>query len=59
MTDPIDQIRKGERDDIQISIPEYDEPSYTGFIFPLEMVYPNWLMPENHPCVQAGLDAAH
>jgi putative selenium metabolism hydrolase len=48
----------GEREDIQISIPEYNEPSYTGFVFPLEMLYPTWLMPEDHPFVQAGLDAA-
>jgi putative selenium metabolism hydrolase len=44
--------------DIQISIPVFDEPSYTGFNFPLEMVYPTWLMPEEHPFLQAGLKAA-
>lgn len=49
----------GERDDISITIPEFDEPSYTGFIFPLEMVYPTWLLEENHPFVQAGLKTAH
>jgi putative selenium metabolism hydrolase len=48
----------GARDDITITIPEFDEPSYTGFIFPLEMVYPTWLMPEDHPFVQLGLDAS-
>jgi putative selenium metabolism hydrolase len=44
-------------DDIQINIPIFDEPSYTGFNFPLEMVYPAWLMPEDDPFVQAGLYA--
>jgi putative selenium metabolism hydrolase len=44
-------------DDIQISIPIFDEPSYTGFNFPLEMVYPAWLMPEDASFVQAGLKA--
>jgi putative selenium metabolism hydrolase len=43
--------------DIQVSIPIFDEPSYTGFNFPLEMVYPAWLMPEDDPFVQAGLRA--
>ena len=44
-------------DDIQVSIPIFDEPSYTGFVFPLEMVYPAWLMPEDDPFIQAGLRA--
>lgn len=48
----------GERDDISIHIPEFDEPSYTGFLFPLEMVYPTWVLEENHPFVQAGLRTA-
>ncbi|MDQ7036168.1 MAG: hypothetical protein Q9P01_15430 [Anaerolineae bacterium] len=48
----------GERDDITIKIPEFDEPSYTGFVFPLEMVYPTWLMPEDHPFVQMGLETS-
>lgn len=49
----------GKRDDITITIPEFDEPSYTGFIFPLEMVYPTWLFEEDHPFIQAGLATAH
>jgi putative selenium metabolism hydrolase len=48
----------GERDDITIKIPVFDEPSYTGFIFPLEMVYPTWLMPEDHTFVQAGVETS-
>lgn len=52
------QTLVGENDDISITIPEFDEASYTGFIFPLEMVYPSWLFEENHPVVQAGLKTA-
>jgi len=48
----------GENDDITITIPEFDEASYTGFIFPLEMVYPTWVLEESHPFVQAGLKTA-
>lgn len=48
----------GEREDITVTIPEFDEPSYTGFIFPLEMVYPTWLLEENHPFIQLGLEAS-
>ncbi len=33
----------------------YDEPSYTGFIFPVEKYFPAWALNENHPLVKAGL----
>lgn len=33
----------------------YDEPSYTGFRFPLNKYFPAWLQEESHPLVQAGL----
>jgi putative selenium metabolism hydrolase len=54
----VDQIRAliGERDDMSIEILMYDEPSYTGFVFPLEKIYPAWLFEEEHPLVQAGLE---
>lgn len=32
----------------------YDEPSYTGFRFPLSKFYPAWFLDESHPFVQAG-----
>jgi putative selenium metabolism hydrolase len=48
----------GERDDMTIKIPVFDEPSYTGFSFPLEMVYPTWLMSADHPFVQAGMETS-
>lgn len=44
----------GPRDDIDVSILIYDEPSYTGFVFPLDKIYPAWAMPEEHPFVAAG-----
>ena len=48
----------GERDDIEITIPVYDEPSYTGFSYPLDKIYPTWVMEEEHPLVQAGLSVS-
>ncbi len=33
----------------------YDEPSYTGFVFPISKYFPPWLHEETHPLVQAGL----
>jgi putative selenium metabolism hydrolase len=44
----------GDRSDIEASILMYEEPSYTGFVYPLEKYYPAWAMAEDHPFVQAG-----
>lgn len=35
----------------------YDEPSYTGFVFPVEKYFPAWALDEDHDLVQAGLKA--
>ena len=32
----------------------YDEPSYTGFVFPVSKFYPPWLLEDDHPLTQAG-----
>lgn len=32
----------------------YDEPSYTGFVFPVDKYFPAWALEENHPLVTAG-----
>jgi putative selenium metabolism hydrolase len=40
----------------EISVEElfYDEPSYTGFVFPVAKYYPAWLLDDAHPLTQAG-----
>ncbi len=40
----------------QISLTElfYDEPSYTGFVFPVDKYFPAWVLNEEHPLVVAG-----
>jgi putative selenium metabolism hydrolase len=35
----------------------YDEPSYTGFVFPVDKYFPAWALEEEHPLVQAGQQA--
>lgn len=35
----------------------YDEPSYTGFVFPVDKYFPAWALEEEHPLVQAGQKA--
>ncbi|MCL4250977.1 MAG: YgeY family selenium metabolism-linked hydrolase [Anaerolineae bacterium] len=47
----------GDRKDIQASILEYDDPSYTGFVFKVDKIYPAWALPEDDPFVQAGVQA--
>ena len=32
----------------------YDEPSYTGFVFPVEKYFPAWALEDDEPLVQAG-----
>lgn len=34
----------------------YDEPSYTGFVFPVDKYFPAWALEEEHPLVNAGLE---
>jgi putative selenium metabolism hydrolase len=47
----------GERSDIEASILFYDDPSYTGFVFPVDKIFPAWALEEAHPYVQAGVEA--
>ncbi|HMN14038.1 MAG TPA: YgeY family selenium metabolism-linked hydrolase [Bellilinea sp.] len=32
----------------------YDEPSYTGFVYPVDKYFPAWALDEGHPLVSAG-----
>ena len=47
-----------ESGDVKVEMLYYDEPSYTGFVFPVDKYFPAWALDESHPLVQAGLDAA-
>jgi putative selenium metabolism hydrolase len=44
------------RDQITVEELFYDDPSYTGFVFPVDKYYPAWALEEKHPIVQAGQD---
>jgi len=46
-----------EGDRAEIAIPVWDEPSYTGFVFPVDKVFPAWSLDESHPLVEAGKKA--
>ena len=45
------------RDQIAVEELFYDEPSYTGFVFPVDKYYPAWALKEDHPIVRAGQQA--
>lgn len=38
----------------KIEIVNYDKPSYRGLRLPMEKYFPTWLMPEDHPLLQAA-----
>ena len=46
------------RDDFEVSMLHYDDPSYTGFVFEVEKYYPAWALPEEAAIVRAGVEAA-
>jgi len=42
------------RESVKVEELFYDEPSYTGFVFPVDKYFPAWALEENHPLVEAG-----
>jgi putative selenium metabolism hydrolase len=50
--------RSPYRDDLTLEMLTYDEPSYTGFVLPLDKYFPAWALDAEHSLVQAGLSAA-
>ncbi|MEZ4863147.1 MAG: YgeY family selenium metabolism-linked hydrolase [Caldilineaceae bacterium] len=54
----IEQVRAlippADRATVTVEELYYAEPSYTGFVFPVDKYFPAWAYPEAHPLVQAG-----
>jgi putative selenium metabolism hydrolase len=59
--DAIEQVRAliplEHRESISVEEMFYDEPSYTGFVFPVDKYFPAWALDESHRLVQAGQQA--
>ncbi len=61
----IDQVRalipeeNRAKGDITVEMLHYADPSYTGFVFPVDKYFPAWALEESHPLVQAGQEARH
>ncbi|NOY77474.1 MAG: YgeY family selenium metabolism-linked hydrolase [Calditrichaeota bacterium] len=43
--------------DAAIEVLQYHETSYTGLQYGMEKYFPTWKVPEDHPVVQAGVEA--
>jgi putative selenium metabolism hydrolase len=54
----IEQVRNAIppefRDSVTVEELFYEEPSYTGFVFPVDKYFPAWAYDESHPLVVAG-----
>jgi putative selenium metabolism hydrolase len=49
------QVRSLPRaDTATVEIPMYEDPSYTGFVFPVSKVFPAWALDPEHPLLQAA-----
>ena len=44
-------------DDVKVSMYQYDRPSYTGCVYPIECYFPTWVIPEDHKVTEALNDA--
>lgn len=40
---------------LKVEIPEYREATHTGFVYPIEKIFPAWKTPEDHVTVQSGV----
>lgn len=39
--------------DVQVSMYQYDRPSWTGLVYPIECYFPTWVIPEGHAVTTA------
>ena len=58
----LDEIRalpavKKYGDDVKVSMYEYNRPSYTDLVYPIECYFPTWVIPKDHDVTKALEDA--
>lgn len=39
----------------EVEVLRYEQPSYTGLVYPMEKYYPTWVLEEEHPAVEAAV----
>lgn len=49
-----DLIPEEHRDTVTVEELFYEEPSYTGFVFPVDKYFPPWALEDDHLLIQAG-----
>jgi putative selenium metabolism hydrolase len=42
---------------VDVSVPPYNDPTWTGFVLGNPQIYMGWLTPEEHPAIQAAVTA--
>ena len=60
----LDEIRalpavKKYGDDVKVSMYEYNRPSYTDLVYPIECYFPTWVIPKDHKVTAALEEAYH
>jgi putative selenium metabolism hydrolase len=43
--------------DVTVSMYQYDRPSWTGCVYPIECYFPTWVIPEDHAVTKALREA--
>ena len=44
-------------EDVKVSMYQYDRPSWTGCVYPIECYFPTWVIPEDHAVTRAMEDS--
>ncbi|HET7839132.1 MAG TPA: YgeY family selenium metabolism-linked hydrolase, partial [Rectinemataceae bacterium] len=57
----VEQVRKAITaagvENVEVSVPNYDKPSWKGTVHAQELYFPTWKIPADHPLVRAGEEA--
>jgi putative selenium metabolism hydrolase len=56
----VEQVRNAIRsagvDNVEVSVPNYDKPSWKGTVHAQELYFPTWKIPADSPLVQSGVE---
>ena len=57
--DPCLPAVKKYGEDVKVSMYEYNRPSYTDLVYPIECYFPTWVIPKDHDVTKALEEAYH
>lgn len=55
--DEIRNLPSVQQAEAKIWLEDYDTPSYTGKVFPMQKYYPTWVLPEDHAFLSTAVDS--